>query len=185
MRIQTRLFLGTALLVLVLTATQWSLHRRQLVAIERELSAVATAVGKGILDDEVRVVAQRPGLDENAPALMWIGKGDPPMGEGTNAAAPNAELEAVVSVRSGDLPEEILAPAAAGAGGPFRLPGGGLDWEAMERGLLEQALARAGGNRAAASRLLGLSYKQFLYRLAKHGIAAAEERPRAGRVLPK
>jgi len=37
MRIQTRLFFGTALLVLVLTATQWLLHRRQLAAIEREL----------------------------------------------------------------------------------------------------------------------------------------------------
>jgi DNA-binding NtrC family response regulator len=88
-------------------------------------------------------------------------------------------------VRSEDLPEEIRAPVAAGAGGPFRLPGSGLDWEAMERSLLEQALARAGGNRAAASRLLGLSYKQFLYRLDKHGITAVEERADDGLVLPK
>jgi len=88
-------------------------------------------------------------------------------------------------VRSEDLPEEIREPVAAGSGGPFRLPGGGLDWEAMERSLLDQALAHAGGNRAAASRLLGLSYKQFLYRLDKHGIAATEERPDEDRTLPK
>lgn len=44
MRIQTRLFLGTAMLVLALTAVQWWLHQRQLAAVESELSAVATAV---------------------------------------------------------------------------------------------------------------------------------------------
>jgi transcriptional regulator of acetoin/glycerol metabolism len=88
-------------------------------------------------------------------------------------------------VRSEDLPEEIREPAAAGSGGPFRLPGGGLDWEAMERSLLEQALARAGGNRAAASRLLGLSYKQLLYRLAKHGLAVGEEPADGAPGLPK
>ena len=55
----------------------------------------------------------------------------------------------------------------------------------MERSLLEQALARAGGNRAAASRLLGLSYKQLLYRLAKHGIEPVEEQGEQGQELPK
>jgi two-component system NtrC family response regulator len=78
-------------------------------------------------------------------------------------------------LRREDLPEEIRSPAASGASGPFRLPGSGIEWDAMEKSLLEQALAQAGGNRAAASRLLGLSYKQLLYRLAKHGIAAVEE----------
>ena len=49
MRIQTRLFLGTAALVLGLMAVQWWLHARQLRAIERELDEVATSVGKEIL----------------------------------------------------------------------------------------------------------------------------------------
>jgi len=49
MRIQTRLFLGTALLVLTLMATQWWLHLRQLQAMEAELGAVAASVGKDIL----------------------------------------------------------------------------------------------------------------------------------------
>ncbi len=91
MRIQTRLFLGTALLVVVLTATQWSLHRRQLAAIERELGAVATAVGKGILDEEVHVVVQRPGSDDEGSEVTWVGRGAPPLDEGTSAGAPGGE----------------------------------------------------------------------------------------------
>ena len=78
-------------------------------------------------------------------------------------------------VRAEDLPEEIRQPRSSAGAGLVRLPEGGLDWGAMERGLLEQALERAGGNRTAASRLLGLSYKQFLYRLAKHGIPTDED----------
>jgi DNA-binding NtrC family response regulator len=65
-----------------------------------------------------------------------------------------------------DLPAEIRAPALQPSC-PFQLPPGGLSWEEMERGLLEQALERAAGNRAAAARLLGMSYKTFLYRLEK------------------
>jgi uncharacterized membrane protein YhfC len=76
MRIQTRLFLGTAALVVVLTATQWWLHRRQLVAIEHELGAVATAVGKGILDERVQVLVQRLGSDdEQVRTMTWVGNG--------------------------------------------------------------------------------------------------------------
>jgi two-component system NtrC family response regulator len=40
----------------------------------------------------------------------------------------------------------------------------------MEESLIRQALDRSGGNRAAAARMLGLSYKAFLYRLEKHGL---------------
>ena len=87
MRIQTRLFLGTALLVLVLTGTQWLLHRRQLAAIERELGAVATAVGKGILDEELHVVVRHPGSHEKGPELTWVGDGAPPVDEGASAGA--------------------------------------------------------------------------------------------------
>jgi len=68
-----------------------------------------------------------------------------------------------------DLPQPIRggdAPATA----PVRLPADGLVWDVMEESLLRQALDRAAGNRAAAARLLGLSYKAFLYRLEKHGL---------------
>jgi two-component system NtrC family response regulator len=73
-----------------------------------------------------------------------------------------------------DLPEEIRDPSGA-AGCPFRLPGSGIEWEAMEAGLLRQALDRSGGNRAAAARTLGLGYKGFLYRLEKYGINPTDD----------
>ncbi len=69
-----------------------------------------------------------------------------------------------------DLPAEVRQPAGIGTC-PFRLPAGGVRWEEMERGLLSQALEHASGNRAAAARLLDLSYKAFLYRLEKLGIS--------------
>jgi signal transduction histidine kinase len=52
MRIQTRLFLGTALLVLALMAVQWWLYARELQAIEGDLTRVAATVGEGILRGE-------------------------------------------------------------------------------------------------------------------------------------
>jgi DNA-binding NtrC family response regulator len=63
-------------------------------------------------------------------------------------------------------------PADAGAidRGSFRLPVHGLDWEALERDLLRQALDAAQGNRSRAARLLNLPYKAFLYRIEKHGL---------------
>jgi len=72
-----------------------------------------------------------------------------------------------------DLPASIREPSVD-SGCPFRLPGTGIDWDAMEAGLLRQALDLAAGNRAAAARLLGLGYKGFLYRLEKHGITQPE-----------
>ncbi len=76
-------------------------------------------------------------------------------------------------LRAEDLPPQIRDPEAA-SGMSVRLPAAGIQWDDMERELLEQALVRVEGNRAAASRLLGLGYKQFLYRLEKHGIFEAD-----------
>jgi DNA-binding NtrC family response regulator len=67
-----------------------------------------------------------------------------------------------------DLPDAErghVAPA-------FRLPIEGLDWEALERDLLQQALTAAQGNRSRAAKLLNLPYKAFLYRIEKHGLDA-------------
>jgi two-component system NtrC family response regulator len=68
-----------------------------------------------------------------------------------------------------DLPEGIT-PKKAGDH-EFKLPSGGLSWEAHERACLQQALELAGGNRARAARLLDMSYKAFLYRLEKHQLS--------------
>ncbi len=57
----------------------------------------------------------------------------------------------------------------------FRLPPEGLDWDALERDLLQQALALSEGNRTRAARLLNLPYKAFLYRIEKHGLIVAPQ----------
>lgn len=72
-------------------------------------------------------------------------------------------------VSADDLPDEVLEPQPKGTS-EFRLPPGGLSWEAHERHCLAQALELAAGNRAQAARLLDLPYKAFLYRLEKHGL---------------
>jgi two-component system NtrC family response regulator len=55
------------------------------------------------------------------------------------------------------------------------LPADGLVWEQVEKGMMRQALERSRGNRAAAARLMGLTYKAFLYRLEKYGMAGENE----------
>jgi two-component system NtrC family response regulator len=67
-----------------------------------------------------------------------------------------------------DLPAEMQRQVQDDC--PFTLPATGIQWDQMEAGLLRQSLAQVQGNRAAAARLLGLSYKAFLYRLEKHGM---------------
>ncbi|MDH3815192.1 MAG: hypothetical protein OEV48_11940, partial [Acidobacteriota bacterium] len=58
MRIQTRLFLGTAALVLALMALQWWLYARQLRSIEDEVTRVATTVGTRVLSAERAIFGQ-------------------------------------------------------------------------------------------------------------------------------
>jgi two-component system, NtrC family, response regulator PilR len=76
-----------------------------------------------------------------------------------------------------DLPPALRgAPNAApddGAAAPT-LPETGFDLQAhldaIERRMLEQALARAGGVKTEAARLLSLTFRSLRYRLAKYGI---------------
>ena len=75
--------------------------------------------------------------------------------------------------------EELPASAFSGlrpqSGGKcehsFELPEDGIELEAVERDFLTQALARSGGNRTQAAKLLGLTRDQVRYRLEKFGIA--------------
>jgi DNA-binding NtrC family response regulator len=69
---------------------------------------------------------------------------------------------------------EASPPTGTAGDGGLRLPEAGLDFEQLERSLLQQALARSGGQRKRAAGLLGLSYKTFLYRLEKHGLGAPD-----------
>ena len=45
-----------------------------------------------------------------------------------------------------------------------------MNFDHVERGLVERALAEAKGNKSKAARLLGLSRAQLYWRLEKHGI---------------
>ncbi len=73
MRIQTRLFLGTAALVLALMGLQWWLYSRQLRSIEQELGNVATTVGREILTAENVFFGHDEGHSEG---IVWVGETD-------------------------------------------------------------------------------------------------------------
>lgn len=67
------------------------------------------------------------------------------------------------------LPAELYSAPVPEADPCVELGPEGLDIEALERALLQQALMRAGGNRTTAGRLLGLSRHQIRNRLKKYG----------------
>ncbi len=75
-------------------------------------------------------------------------------------------------IRVEDLPNEIRwgRTSSAEAGCPFDLPEEGVSLDAVERGLIQQALDRTGGNQSAAARLLGLTRYQLRYRVDKHNL---------------
>ena len=93
-------------------------------------------------------------------------------------------LERAVTLANGPvIGPEVLPPAVRG-GGPIDeaivsrgLPPEGLDLQghldAIERRLLEDALARTGGVKTEAARLLSLTFRSLRYRLAKYGIGGA------------
>jgi two-component system response regulator FlrC len=69
---------------------------------------------------------------------------------------------------SPELPRALLPVV-----GVVATPGletGGVTMDAMERRLVEQALAEARGNRSRAAKLLGLTRSQLYTRLARHGL---------------
>jgi two-component system response regulator AtoC len=73
-----------------------------------------------------------------------------------------------------DLPAEIrwARPSAPPTADdcPFTLPENGINLEAVERGLIAQALARSGNNQSHAAKLLGLTRYTLRYRLEKYGL---------------
>lgn len=78
-------------------------------------------------------------------------------------------------IDAGDL---ALAPAAVAPAGATNPAGFAIDFEngphtieAVERALLEQALARCGGNITKAARLVGMPRGSFRYRMEKAGLA--------------
>ena len=83
-------------------------------------------------------------------------------------------VERALIMRRGEVIE--AADLAIGGGkraGGFEIPDipdEGISLDEVERELVRRALAKAGGNRAAAARLLGIERHKLLYRLEKYGI---------------
>lgn len=70
-------------------------------------------------------------------------------------------------------PADLQLPAPAGAAGSSwlpELPPEGLSLEEVEKELIKKALARSGGNRSQAARLLRLPRHVLIYRLEKFGL---------------
>jgi DNA-binding NtrC family response regulator len=66
-----------------------------------------------------------------------------------------------------NLPREMTQKRSV----TFQLPASGINLEAVEVELIEQAINSAQGNKSKAARLLGLTRDTFLYRLKKYGIS--------------
>jgi two-component system, NtrC family, response regulator PilR len=89
-------------------------------------------------------------------------------------------VERAVTLADGDVVDAgVLPPSVRGATPPpastaAELPESGLDLQghldAVERRLLERALARTGGVKTEAARLLSVTFRSLRYRLAKYGI---------------
>lgn len=83
--------------------------------------------------------------------------------------------ERLCILMAGQLIEEHNLPPEIIVGVPsqradFALPEEGINLEEVEIELIRQALARTGGNRTRAAKLLGISRDTLLYRMQKHGI---------------
>jgi two-component system, NtrC family, response regulator PilR len=88
-----------------------------------------------------------------------------------NAIERAVALETTEAVLPERLPEGIRGGLRAEGGGPELRPGFNLDQHllAIERELLRRALAKAGGDRASAAELLGVTPRSLRYLIQKHG----------------
>ena len=73
-------------------------------------------------------------------------------------------------------PGDLAVGASTAGAVPFALPPQGVQLEAVERQLLEQALARVGGNQARAGDLLGINRDQVRYRMRKYHVGSSRRR---------
>ncbi|MBI5395195.1 MAG: AAA family ATPase, partial [Verrucomicrobia bacterium] len=78
-------------------------------------------------------------------------------------------LEAEKVIRPEHLPPEIRGGAGPLAARAIELPQDGIALASVERELIHQAMARAGGNQTRAAELLGIERDALRRRLAKHG----------------
>jgi two-component system, NtrC family, response regulator PilR len=118
---------------------------------------------------------QRPRLSPDAERLLlahdWPGN----VRELANVVERAIALSESDLVDVPSLPPNLRGrPEATGAGSAPKLPEAGIDLQAhldaVERALIEQALARTGGVKTEAAHLLSLTFRSLRYRLAKYGM---------------
>jgi two-component system NtrC family response regulator len=78
-------------------------------------------------------------------------------------------------VRETDLPASVRSEGPRLGGARIEIPPEGIVLEEVERGLLEEALRRHGGNQSAAARFLGISRQTLIYRMKKFGLQGYPE----------
>ena len=78
-------------------------------------------------------------------------------------------------VLTGPVIHRQLHARKAATRSPFDLPEEGLDFEQLERDLIQKALNRTGGVATKAAKLLRMNYKAFLYRMEKFGLRETPE----------
>ncbi|HET9551912.1 MAG TPA: sigma-54 dependent transcriptional regulator [Anaeromyxobacteraceae bacterium] len=122
----------------------------------------------------------RPGLRLSAEAerilLAWDYPGN--VRELSNLVERAVTLSDGAVIEPSVLPSSMCGRTAPAPAAPASLPEGGLDLQAhldqIERQILEGALARTGGVKTEAARLLSLTFRSLRYRLAKYGIGGLD-----------
>ncbi len=147
--------------------------RKQIRGLSAEVAAIFRQYAWPGNVRELRNVIERVMILEDSDVIttMWLPRGVE--GKGPTefvapAAAPEAAPPVVVSPPP-PVPEPVASPH------PFTLPPQGVELEAVEMSLVEQALQRSGGNQTRAAELLRISRDQLRYRLKKlEGAATAD-----------
>ncbi|RMF68781.1 MAG: sigma-54-dependent Fis family transcriptional regulator [Calditrichaeota bacterium] len=72
-------------------------------------------------------------------------------------------------IRLEDLPPHIRSASAPARAGSFDIPSEGLSLEQVERDLIKNALAKAGGNKSKAAKLLGITRRKLYSMMERLG----------------
>ena len=135
----------------------------------REDLAGAGRVLRAALQPRVRQARQGrlPGGAQGVRRVRLAGEHPPALlGHGARRAAQRGRRIGEEDIRG----ELRLAHGAGRRRRRLEIPDEGLDFEALEKELLRKAMEKAGGVATKAAKLLGMSYKTFLYRLEKFGL---------------
>jgi transcriptional regulator with GAF, ATPase, and Fis domain len=131
---------------------------------------------------------RHPGVRVSAEALELLGRYPWPgnirelentleraviMAHGTGGALCGAE-QAAITIGVRHLPPSVCESATALPTSTLLRPGFSIDQ--LERSLIQEALARASGNKTEAARLLGITRRRLYSRLKSMAADAAEER---------